>query len=161
MSTPYERLYEGFLPKLQSYDIYKMTEDDVRDSLHDYLLSAIPKFHVCRKDLNDRDDLLQRFNPDLSDMEIDILVNYMLLEYIDATYVRVPTLLKVNLSSTDFNAFSPANMLSKLTEMQKRFLTENETLLSRYAWMGARENGVSFGSGYRKNKTGFDKPMMR
>lgn len=117
MSTPYERLYEGFLPRLQSYDIYEMTEDDVRDSLHDYLLSAIPKFHVCRKDLNDRDDLLQRFNSDLSDMEIDILVNYMLLEYIDATYVRVPTLLKVNLSSTDFNAFSPANMLSKLTEM--------------------------------------------
>lgn len=161
MSTPYERLYEGFLPKLQSYDIYEMTEDDVRDSLHDYLLSAIPKFHVCRKDLNNRDDLLQRFNSDLSDMEIDILVNYMLLEYIDATYVRVPTLLKVNLSSTDFNAFSPANMLSKLTEMQKRFLTENETLLSRYAWMGARENGVSFGSGYRKNKTGLDKPLIR
>lgn len=161
MPTPYERIYEGFLPKLQSYDIYKMTEDDVKDCLHDYLVSAIAKFHVCRKDLNDRDDLLQRFNPDLSDMEIDILVNYMLLEYIDATYVRVPTLLKVNLSSTDFNAFSPANMLSKLTEMQKRFLTENETLLSRYAWMGARENGVSFGSGYRKNKTGFDKPMMR
>ncbi len=155
MPTPYERIYEGFLPKLQSYEIYQMTEDDVKDCLHDYLVFAIPKFHVCRKDLNDRDDLLQRFNSELSDIEIDILVNYMLLEYIDATYVRVPTLLKVNLSSTDFNAFSPANMLSKLTEMQKRFLSENETLLSRYAWMGARENGVSFGSGYRKNKTWF------
>lgn len=156
MPTPYERLYEGFLPKLQSYDIYKMTEDDVKECLHDYLVAAIPKFHVCRKDLNDRDDLLQRFNSELSDMEIDILVNYMLLEYIDATYVRVPTLLKVNLSSIDFNAFSPANMLDKLNNMQERFLKDNETLLSRYAWMGARENGVSFGSGYRKNKYGFD-----
>jgi len=124
MPTPYERIYEGFLPKLQSYEIYQMTEDDVKDCLHDYLVFAIPKFHVCRKDLNDRDDLLQRFNSELSDIEIDILVNYMLLEYIDATYVRVPTLLKVNLSSTDFNAFSPANMLSKLTEMQKRFLSK-------------------------------------
>lgn len=161
MHTSYERIYEGFLPKLQSYDIYKMTEDDVRDCLHDYLISAIPKFHVCRKDLNDRDDLLQRFNSELSDMEIDILVNYMLLEYIDATYVRVPTLLKSNLSSTDFNAFSSANLLSKLTEMQQRFLKENETLLSRYAWMGARENGVSFGSGYKKNKIRFDEPHMR
>lgn len=160
MPTSYERIYEGFLPKLQSYEIYKMTEDDVKDCLHDYLVSAIPKFHVCRKDLNDRDDLLQRFNSELSDTEIDILVNYMLLEYIDATYVRVPTLLKASLSSTDFNAFSPANMLSKLTEMQKRFLSENETLLSRYAWMGARENGVSFGSGYRKNKMRFDEPPM-
>lgn len=160
MPTPYERIYEGFLPKLQSYDIYKMTEDDVKDCLHDYLISAIAKFHVCRKDLNDRDDLLQRFNSELSDTEVDIIVNYMLLEYIDATYVRVPTLLKVNLSSVDFNAFSPANMLSKLTEMQQRFLRENETLLSRYAWMGARENGVKFGSGYRKNKMRFDESPM-
>lgn len=158
--TKYERLYEGFLPKLQSYDIYKMTEDDVRDNLHDYLVAAIPKFHVCRKDLSDRDDLLQRFNQELSDIEIDILVNYMLLEYIDATYIRVPTLLKMNLSSTDFNAFSSANMLGKLTEMQQRFLRENETLLSRYAWMGAREGGVSFGKGYKKNKTRVDAPNM-
>lgn len=155
MPTPYERLYDGFLPKLQSYDIYEMAEDDVKDFLYDYLLSAIPKFHVCRKDLNDRDDLLQRFNSDLSDIEIDILVNYMLLEYIDATYVRVPSLLKVNLSSTDFNAFSPANMLSKLTEMQKRFLKENETLLSRYAWLGAIENGVSWNANYKKKDTDF------
>lgn len=160
MPTSYEKLYECFLPKLQSYEIYKMTQDDVRDCLHDYLLSAIPKFHVCRKDLTDRDDLLQRFNSELSDIEIDILVNYMLLEYIDATYVRVPTLLKMNLSSSDFNAFSSANMLSKLTEMQQRFLRENETLLSRYAWMGAKENGVSFGKGYRKNKMRVDVPII-
>lgn len=152
MFTSYERIYESFLPKFQSYDIPQMTEDDVRDSLHDYLVSAIARFHVCRKDLNDRDDLLQRFNSKLSSEEIEILSNYMMLEYIDATYIRVPTLLKVSLSSSDFNAFSPANMLSKLTEMQKRFLSENETLLSRYAWMGAKETGISWNSGYKKNK---------
>ena len=152
MFTSYERIYESFLPKFQSYDIPQMTEDDVRDSLHDYLVSAIARFHVCRKDLNDRDDLLQRFNSELSVEEIEILSNYMMLEYIDATYIRVPTLLKVSLSSSDFNAFSPANMLSKLTEMQKRFLSENETLLSRYAWMGAKETGLSWNSGYKKNK---------
>ena len=145
MCTSYEKIYEGFLAKIQSYDIYKMTEDDVRDCLHDYLVSAIPKFHVCRKDLTDRDDLLQRFNQELSDTEIEIIVNYMVLEYVDATYIRVPTLLKVTLSSSDFNAFSPANMLSKLTEMQERFLKENETLLSRYAWMGINRNKSLFG----------------
>lgn len=160
MPTPYERIYESFLPKFQSYEIPAMTVDEVKDCLHDYLISAIPKFHVCRKDLNDRDDLLQRFNSDLSDIEIEILSNYMLLEYIDSTYVRTPTLLKVNLSSSDFNAFSPANMLSKLTEMQKRYLSENETLLSRYAWMGAMESGALSSVGYKKNKTRFDEPSI-
>lgn len=160
MPTPYERIYESFLPKLQSYEIPAMTVDEVKDCLHDYLIFAIPKFHVCRKDLNDRDDILQRFNSDLSDIEIEILSNYMLLEYIDSTYVRTPTLLKVNLSSSDFNAFSPANMLSKLTEMQKRYLSENETLLSRYAWMGAMESGALSSVGYKKNKTRFDEPSI-
>lgn len=58
----------------------------------------------------------------------------MLLEYIDSTYIRTSTLLKVNLSSTDFNAFSSANMLSKLMDMRNTYLSENEALLSRYAW---------------------------
>lgn len=156
MYTSYERIYEGFLAKIQSYDIYKMTEDDVRDCLHDYLVSAITKFHVCRTDLTDRDDLLQRFNQELSDTEIEIIVNYMVLEYVDATYIRVPTLLKVSLSSSDFNAFSNANLLSKLTEMQKRFLTENETLLSRYAWSGLSNKDSNGLKSYTKRKREFD-----
>lgn len=140
MPTPYEKVYESFLPKLRSYEIPAMTEDEVKDYLHDYLVSAITRFHVCRKDLNDRDDILQRFNSDLSYVEIDILSSYMLLEYVDATYVRVPTLLKANLSSSDFNAFSSANLLSKITESQNMLLKETEAKVSRYSWMGQRDD---------------------
>lgn len=153
MSTPYERIYENVLSKFKSYEIPLMTEDEVKEYLHDFFIPAISRFHVCRKNLNDRDDILECFNSDLSDIEIEILSNYMLLEYIDSTYVRTPLLLKVNLSSSDFNSYSPANMLSKLTEMQKRYLSENETLLSRYAWMGAKETGIlsNISAGYKKS----------
>lgn len=160
MPTPYERLYENLLPKFRDYDIPDMTDDEVKDFLRDYIVPATARFHVCRNDLNDRDDILLRFNSDLSDIEIEILSNFMLLEYLDSTYIRTPTLLKASLSSTDFNAFSSANMLSRLTEMQRRYLGENEALLSRYAWMGARENGVPWNSGYKKNKPKFNKPDM-
>jgi len=152
MPTPYEKLYENLLPKFKSYEIPLMTVDEVKEYLHDYLIPAIARFHVCRKNLNDRDDILERFNIELSDIEIEILSNYLLLEYIDSTYVRTPTLLKVNLSSSDFNAFSPANMLDKLMAMHKTYLYENETLVSRYAWMGIKESGVSWGAGYKKLK---------
>lgn len=151
MPTPYEKIYENLLPKFKSYEIPLMTEEEVKEYLHDYFIPAISRFHICRKDLNDRDDTKEQFNSELSDTEIEILSNYVLLEYIDSTYVRTPTLLKVNLSSSDFNAFSPANMLDKLMAMHKTYLVENETLLSRYAWMSAKENGVSFG-GYKKDK---------
>ena len=152
MATPYEKLYENLLPKFRSYEIPLMTTEEVKDYLHDFLIPAISRFHVCRKDLSNRDDIVQRFNVDLSDIEVEILSNYLLIEYIDSEYIRVPSLLKVQLPSSDFKAFSPANFLDKLMAMHKTYLSENETLLSRYAWMGVKESGLKLGAGYKKFK---------
>ena len=134
MPTSYEKLYENLLPKFRSYEIPLMSTEEVKDFLHDFLIPAISRFHVCRKNLNDRDDIIQRFNVDLSDIEIEILSNYLLIEYIDSEYIRVPSLLKVQLPSSDFKVFSSANMIEKLMNMHKTYLSENETLLARYAW---------------------------
>lgn len=150
MTTPYEKIYANILAKFRSYEIPVMTTDEVKDYLRDFLIPAAAKFQICRKDLTDRDDLLERFNCHLDDLEIEIISNYALLEYIDSTYILTPTLLKANLSSTDFNAFSSANLLDKLTAMRAAYLTENETLLSRYAWLGAKDTGILKRVGYRK-----------
>lgn len=147
--TTYESVYENVLQKFRSYEIPLMSEGEVKEALHDFLIPAIARFHVCRKDLSDRDDVLECFHADLSAMELEILSNYLLLEYLDSTYIRTQLLLKVNLSSSDFNSYSPANMLSNLLDMHKTFLTENETLLSRYAWMGAKESGQYKSFGYK------------
>ncbi len=150
MCTPYEKIYENLLPKFYSYEIPLMTEDEVKEQLHDYLIPAIARFHICKKNLQDRDDNLECFNSELSEMEIEILSNYVLLEYLDSEYIRTPTLLKVNLSSSDFNSYSPANMLDKLLSMHKTYLSENETLLSRYAWKNTDGWGSKLGIGYIK-----------
>lgn len=152
MATSYEKIYENLLPKFRSYEIPLMSTEEVKDFLHDYLIPATSRFHVCRKDLTNRDDILQRFNVDLSDIEIEILSNYLLLELLDSEYIRVPSLLKMSLPSSDFKAFSKANLIEKLMNMHKTYVSENETLLSRYAWMGARESGIKLGAGYKKNR---------
>ena len=152
MATPYEKIYESLLPKFRDYEIPFMSADEVKEYLHDFLIPAIAKFHVCDKDLTDRDDILERFNVDLEGTEIEILSNYLLLEYLDSEYVRTPTLLKLALPSSDFKAFSPANMLEKLMNMHKTYLSENETLISRYAWKKAGKSGVLLGAGYKKTK---------
>ena len=145
MSTPYEKIYANLLHKFKDYDIPLYTEDEVKEALHDYILPAIVRFHVCYQDLTDRDDDLEQFNVTLTDTELEILSNYALLEYLDSEYIRTPSLLKATLSSVDFNAFSNANQLNKLLEMHKTFLTENETLLSRYAWMMPEDKKPHFG----------------
>lgn len=151
MSTSYENLYANLLPKFQSYKIPIMTTDEVKEYLHDYIIPAVTRFHVCVKDLSKRDDENECFESELSETEIEILSNYMLIEYVDSEYIRTPTLLKVNLTSSDFNAFSPANFLDKLMAMRSRYISENEGLLSRYAWLGAIENGYRLGAGYKKS----------
>lgn len=145
MATPYEKIYENLLPKFKDYEIPLMTEEEVKDEIRDYIIPAIARFHICYQDLNDRDDNTEQFNVTLSDMELEILSNYVLLEYIDSKYIRTPVLLKVQYGSKDFNSFSNANHLDKLLTMQKRFLTENETLLSRYAWMIPEDKKFHFG----------------
>lgn len=152
MATPYEKLYENLLSKFRSYEIPLMTVEEVKDLLYDFIVPAISRFHVCRKDLNDRDDVLQRFNVELSDVEVEILSNYMLIEYTDSEYIRTPSLLKIQLPSSDFKVYSPANFLDKLMTMHKTYVTENETLLSRYAWMGLKESGIKLGAGYKKSE---------
>ena len=143
MSTPYEKIYSNLLPKFHSYEILAMPSEEIEDYLHDFLLSATVKFHVCRQDLTNRDDELQQFNVDLTDLEIEILTNYLLLEYLDSTYIRTALLLKVNLSSSDFNTFSSANLLDKLLSMHNTYLSENEGLLSKYAWFGMKNKDVN------------------
>lgn len=135
MATAYDKIYENVLSKLKTYDFANMTSGEIKEYLHDYLIPATVKFHVCKKNLQERDDTLELFSEDLSDTEVEIIGNYLLLEYIDSTYIRTSTLLKANLSSSDFNAFSPANMLDKLMSMRTTYLRENETLISRYAWI--------------------------
>ena len=152
MTTPYEKIYENLLPKFRSYEIPLMSTEEVKDYLHDYLIAATTRFHVCRKDLTNRDDIVQRFNVDLSDMEIEIISNYLLIELLDSEYIRVPSLLTVSLPSNDFKAFSKANLIDKLKAMHETDVKENETLLSRYAWIGAKESGIKLGAGYKKNR---------
>ena len=135
MATPYTAIYDNLLPKFRSYEIPLMTADEVKEYLHDFIIPAITRFHICRKNLNDRDDTLEQFNQDLSDTEIEIISNFALIEYLDSTYVRTASLLKVNLSSSDFNSYSPANMLDKLMNMRDAYRKENEMILSRYSWL--------------------------
>ena len=150
MATPYTAIYENMLPKFRSYEIPLMTVEEVQEYLHDFIVPAITRFHICRKDLNDRDETLEQFNVDLSSTEIEIISNFALIEYIDSTYIRTATLLKVNLSSSDFNSYSPANMLDKLLAMHDTYRRENETLLSRYSWMDNSSTTDKLSPNYKK-----------
>lgn len=115
-----------------------MSEEQIYNVLSDYLRPAIAAFRGCRQDLSQRNKV--KFKCKLTDAEIEILSNYMVIEYLDSNYIRVPLMLKPTLSSKDFNAFSPANHLSKALETRETFRKDNEAKLSRYRWIKRDED---------------------
>lgn len=139
MPTPYLVIYDRVISKIKDYNFLKLDEDDVYAILSSYLPSSISHFHVCKNDLT-KDDLLEEFNATLNNDEIEILSNYMVIEYLDSNYIRVPLVLKSQLTSKDFNAFSPANHLEKVMNVRNKYLVDNETLLTRYAWKNNKDN---------------------
>ena len=150
MATPYDKLYANLLPKFRDYDLPIMSEEEVKEYLQDYILTATTLFHTCRKNLSDRDDEAQCFNEDLDDTEIEIISNNMVIAYVKANYIITPTLLKVNSSSADFNAFSNANHLNKLLELYNALDFENQTRLARYSWSDANSVVSKLAAKYNK-----------
>jgi len=132
-TTAFTILYGSVLSKIKDYDFLNLQEDEIYAVLSDYIRPAVAAFRICKQDLTDRTET--EFNCELSDIEIEILANYMVIEYIDSNYIRVPLALKQGLSSKDFNAFSQANQLDKMMNMRETYRKNNETLLSRYAWI--------------------------
>lgn len=133
MGTPFTELYESVLSKVRDYDFLNLEEAEIYEVLSDYLRPAIAAFRGCRQDLSQRTE--SNFECNLTDTEIEILANYMVIAYLDSNYIRVPLALKQTLSSKDFNAFSPANHLDKMITMREKYRKDNETLLSRYRWI--------------------------
>lgn len=133
MGTPYTVLYDSVLSKIKDYDFLNLKEDAVYSILHDYIRPAIVSFRICKVDLSNRNE--KGFNITLNDTEIEILSNYMVINYLDSNYIRVPSVLKQALPSKDFKAFSSANLLDKMLAVRDKYLSDNETLLSRYSWI--------------------------
>ena len=132
MGTPFTTLYDGVIRNMKSYDFINMTQEECYSVLSEYVRPAVTDFRGCHQDLTKRSET--SFDLNLTDTEIEILINYMTIEWIDANHLRVPTMLKYTLSSKDFNAFSPANQLKEMIELREMYRKDNETKFVRYRY---------------------------
>lgn len=136
--TPYSILYESVLSKVKDYDFLSLTEAEVYEIMFDYIRPAIVKFKCCKQDLKDRDDLCECFRIELTDEEIEILSDFMVVVYLDANYIRVPAAMKQQLSSKDFNTFSPSALLEKVTVVRNKYMQEAKQAMVDYSYKDSK-----------------------
>ena len=127
-NTTYLFLAEKFFSKIKDYDLASMDESTAREIAIGYIAPACLMFESCDQDLDDRDDIIGEFNFRLSPTNIEILTNFMTIEFIDSNYLRTSMALKSRLSSADFKSLNLPQQLSKVMELRSMLKSENDQL---------------------------------
>lgn len=127
-TTTYQELADSLFNKIKSYDFLEMDEDTAYQIVINYIRPAIVKFQSCKQDLSNRDDLLAQFNFVLTDDTFEILVNYMVIEWLTSNYILTWDALKSSLTSSDFKKIDTKDMLTKTMELRKTLMDENNQI---------------------------------
>ena len=127
-TTQYQELVDIFFNKIKDYDLANMDEDIATEIAIGYIDSACSQFQSCTQDLDNRDDELGQFGIQLSNMNKQMLVNYMCIEFIDSNFLRVSQALKSRLSTSDFHSLQNPQQISKVMELRSMLKSENDQL---------------------------------
>lgn len=127
-TTQYQELVDIFFNKIKDYDLANMDEDIATEIAISYIDSACSQFQSCTQDLDNRDDELGQFGIQLSNMNKQMLVNYMCIEFIDSNFLRVSQALKSRLSTSDFHSLQNPQQISKVMELRSMLKSENDQL---------------------------------
>jgi hypothetical protein len=138
MSTPYENVFDSFLSKIED-DFYTNIQFDIEADLTKLLNTAIVQFDFPKVDILDKDDVMQQFNIDLSLHEIEILANFMKLEWIKRK-INSASLLQQMIGDKDFRLTSQANHLKVLIDLKSETEKEINSLVTKYSYTNNRQS---------------------
>src|SRR6185312_11551999 len=110
MGTPFSDIYELFLSQITDYELTVMTETTLEKNMQMWLVSAIPNFLNCKKNIQQYDKYLAEFDEELSSTEQFILSKYMVHAYVSTFLIKEENLSQA-LNSKDYRMYSPANQL--------------------------------------------------
>ena len=137
-NTTYKEIADALFNKIKDYTFLQLDEATAYEIVINYIRPAVVKFENCKQDLSDRDDELAEFNFALSDETFIILVNYMVIEWLDSNYILTANALKARLSSADFHSLNLHNQLGKVIELRDGLKAENDQLAINRSYKGSK-----------------------
>jgi len=135
LATPYSDVFAVFTNKISDYDFADKDVGDLEEIFIGYLKSSIVRFRVCQQDLSDRNDVTQEFNENLTEEEVEILANLMIVEWLNPR-IQTTLLIAQSLSSRDARMYSQAAQLREVITLRDKAKTEAQQLMSAYSYSG-------------------------
>jgi hypothetical protein len=137
--TPYKILSNGVIKRWAKtpYPIPNMTERQLDEMIFSYIDTVCVRFKACKKDLTNRDSILERFNVVLDFEEQDILIRLMFIECLECNFINVPSLLREHMGTKDMSWFSKKNHLDGLEALRDRNERRVNQMISAYSNQGS------------------------
>ena len=137
MNTSYETVFNEFKDKITDPDLITFAESLQTEMLVAYMNKAISRCgRVTNKvvDLSLRDDELMEFSVEIPYEVMDIITEWMTVFWLQP-YVNNLENLRNNLSTKDFSAFSPANLLEKVGNRYDTARKQARSLTNEYSYI--------------------------
>ncbi len=127
MATPYEKVYGRFLNSITDFNLVELDDHTLNEMLKDWLCKSIVRTRTS-SDLS-RDDELESFNVDLSDLDIELLALGMKLAWLDQTLGSTELTLQF-IGGKEEKYFSQANHIAELRALRDDTKLEMQKLHS-------------------------------
>lgn len=132
MATPYSVIENSFLNKITDDLLLSMVDEDIEAMLDSYRVSASVMFKQCAK-LSDTDDVERVYSTTLTNEEIEILANLMVLEWLKQR-INSMELLRMGMSTKDFRTYKQSEHLNSLLALKKDTLGAVDRLIVSYTY---------------------------
>ena len=127
MATPYEKIYERFLNSVTDFNLVELDDHTLNEMLKDWLHKAVVRARTS-SDLS-RDNDIEEFNSDLSDLDIELLSLGMKLAWLDQTLGSTELTLQF-VGGKEEKYYSQANHISELRALREDTKLEMQKLHS-------------------------------
>lgn len=127
MATPYETIFNRFAQKITDFNLAEIDDFSLDEMLNSWLKSAIVRMRSCDNDLSKRDDELQEFESDLTDLEIELLALGMTKSWLDQYLNSTENVLQF-IGGKEEKYYSQAAHIKELRDLRKDIELEMQKL---------------------------------
>jgi hypothetical protein len=138
MSTSFDVIFKRFWNKVTDTDLGTLPTQNLESILIEFLQSAIVRFQKCNQDINTYDTVAQTFNVNLTQVEIEILAEWMKYEWVDQQIER-EELVEQSMSPKDYAMYSQANHLDKMILLKQNLYNEINQMITDYSYSSGIE----------------------
>ena len=133
MATPYEKIYNRFSQKITDFNLTEVDDYSLDEMLQSWLNSSIVRIRKCQHDLSKRDDEIQEFEEDLSDLEIELLAMGMVDSWV-SQYLQSTELVSQFIGGKEEKFYAQSSHIAELRAVKEQNILEMDRLHNYFTY---------------------------